>query len=759
MAVAPQTPAFVRFGVYEADMRAHELRKKGVRVKLQEQPFQVLTVLLEHAGQVVTREELRARIWSDDTFVDFDNSLNTSINKLREALNDSAESPRYIETVPRRGYRFIAPLVKGAEQNLPGWGGPLLRGWKFWGGAAIVLVGLVLGLLLWKTRTTRLTEKDTLVLADFVNTTGEPVFDDALKQGLRAQLEQSPFLNILSDEQVSGEVSLMERPKDERLTKELAREVCLRSGSKAVLAGSIARLGAHYAIGLRAFDCNAGTALGSEQAEADSKEDVLRTLGAAARKMRQKLGESLVSVQKYDKPVEQATTRSLDALKAYSLGLKTWSVKGVHGSLPFFKRAVELDSKFAMAYGRMAVAYSMTGDWQLSAENMRKAFDLRDSVSERERFYLESHYYDTVTGEWDKAAQSYELWQQVYPRDPSPHDNLQNVYSYLGEHEKALMEGLENLRLRPNSVIAYEDTCYSYLALNRPREAQTVLQQAERLQLQSPHLLACRYEVAVLKKDFREADRLLEIARTSSALPWILAEKALLEAQLGRLQKSRELSKQALEYAENRGASETGAYLEANAGLIEAYLGNWYKARTHVAAAQKLTENRQSQPLSAYALALLGDIQAAEKETAELNRRWPLDTLVQRYWLPVIRAAVSLHNKQTERALDLLRVTRSYELSTDGHLDATYLCGQVYLDMGNGSAAAEEFRKILQHPGLVLSSPVGALTHLGLARAYALEGHSDRSRAAYQDVFALWRDADPDIPVLQQAKVEYAKLQ
>src|SRR6201981_1413912 len=353
MALEAGSPAILRFGVFEVDVRAGELRKQATRIKLQDQPFHVLTVLLERPGEVVTREELRNQNWPPDTFVDFDNSLNTAINKLREALGDSADNPRFIETLPRRGYRFLAPVSSGDRKVAA-----RTRAWKIVV-AVLAVAALVAGGLFWRSgHAQRLTEKDTIVLADFGNTTGDPVFDDALKQGLRVQLEQSPFLNIVSDQKVNEELQLMGRPKNERLTPDLAREVCQRIGNKAILTGSISRLGAHYAIGMNALNCPTGDSLGSEQVEADSQEQVLKALGESATKMRRNLGESLKSIQRFDAPLEQVTTPSLQALRAYSLGMKTLDTRGRTAAIPFLQRAVELDPNFAMAYARLGALYA-----------------------------------------------------------------------------------------------------------------------------------------------------------------------------------------------------------------------------------------------------------------------------------------------------------------------------------------------------------------------------------------------------------------
>jgi eukaryotic-like serine/threonine-protein kinase len=434
MVLKTQSPVVLHFGTFEVDLRAGELRKQGVRVKLQEQPFRVLSVLLQRPGEIVTREDLRHSIWPADTFVDFDNSLNTSINKLREGLGDSAERPRFIETLPRRGYRFLAPVSSG-DRKVEG----RTRAWKIVV-AVLAVAALLAGGLFWRSRhAQRLTEKDTIVLADFANTTGDPVFDDALKQGLSVQLEQSPFLNIVSDQKVNEELQLMGRPKNERLTPDLAREVCQRIGSKAILTGSISRLGAHYAIGMNALNCPTGDSLVSEQVEADSQEHVLKALGESATKMRRNLGESLKSIQRFDAPLEQVTTPSLQALRAYSLGMKTLDTRGRTAAIPFLQRAVELDPNFAMAYARLGALYA-GNDAPLSAENVYKAYELREKVTERERLYIEAHYYRDVTGEQDKAASIWEVMQQTYPREVEPYSNLAGFYGQLGNYEKALAE-------------------------------------------------------------------------------------------------------------------------------------------------------------------------------------------------------------------------------------------------------------------------------------------------------------------------------
>jgi eukaryotic-like serine/threonine-protein kinase len=524
------------------------------------------------------------------------------------------------------------------------------------------------------------------------------------------------------------------------------------------LSGTISSLGTHYVIGLSALNCHTGVGLASEQTEADSREHVLKSLGDAATKMRQKLGESLATTQKYDAPIEQATTTSLDALKAYSLGLKTGREQGAPAAIPFYKRAVELDPQFAMAYGRLSTAYDMDGKVGLKDETLRKAYALKNRASERERLYLESHYYHSLTGDLEKAAQVYELWKQIYPKDPPPYDNLQNVYTYQGRHEEALVQGLEVLRLRPNYVSSYEDLVLSLLCLNRFEEAHTRLQEAEQRKLQSPLLRWLRYELALFESDFGEIDQ-LERDSNKLGFAWLLHTRGMREAQLGRFRTSLEVANQAVGVAKDRGGIESAALFQSRAALMAAYLGNPGKARSNVVLSQKLSANRLGEPFSALALALANDVTGAEQLCADLDRRWPEDSVVQHYWLPTIRAAIALDRRHAEEATDLLSAMGTYEMSLESNLDPIYLRGRAFLVQGSSNAAITEFTKIITHPGLVMQSPIGVLAHLGLARAYAFQGENGKAHAAYQDFLTLWKDADPDIPILQQAKAEYAKLQ
>jgi serine/threonine protein kinase len=638
---------------------------------------------------------------------------------------------------------------------------------KLWRIAFLVLLSAALvagGLYYRRHQAKPLTDKDTIVLADFTNTTGDSVFDDTLKQGLSVQLEQSPFLDLISERKVNETLRLMGRPVGDRLTPELAREVCQRRGSRAILTGSIAALGSQYVIGLKAADCNTGDVLAEAQEQAAGKEAVLKALDNAAVSLRAKLGESLSSVQKYATPVEEATTPSLEALKAYSLGRKMQAAKGDVPALPFYKRAVELDPNFAAAYRSMSVVYGNLNELGRAAENSRKAYELREKVSERERLAIEAIYYTYTTGELEKAAQAYELWQQTYPRDYLPYTNLGDIYGILGNWEKALQEASGALRLEPNDENNYLNLGNDYANLNRLDEAETVYKQAEERKLEGEFLLTNRYQLAFLKGDAAQMAQLLAAAMGKpGAEELLLAYQADTEAWYGKLKKARELTRQAMESAQHDDAKEAAAMYQAAAALREVESGNRDQALAEATAAVTLAPNRDVKAMSAVALARAGDTAGAEKLAAELDKTFPLDTLIQRYWLPTIQAAVALQRKDPNRAIEALRVASTIELGQPTQvvvfLCPVYLRGEAYLMLHDGHAAAAEFQKFIDHRGAVVNFQWGVLARLGMARAYAVQGDTARARVAYKDFLTLWKDADPDVPILKDAKAEYAKLQ
>jgi serine/threonine protein kinase/Flp pilus assembly protein TadD len=628
--------------------------------------------------------------------------------------------------------------------------------------AAVLLALLAAGGVLYLGRGPKLTEKDTVVLADFENKTGDAVFDDTLKQGLSVSLSQSPFLNLLPDDKVNAMLKLMGRAPGDRLTGEVAREVCVRTNSKAMLAGSISSLGSQYVIGLKAVNCNSGDALAQEQATADGKERVLKALDEAAAKVRGKLGESLGTMQKFDTPLEHATTPSLEALQAYSLGRKKLiSNRDAVAAAPLFQRAIGLDPNFAMAHLSLGLSYLSIGENSLAAESIRKAFQLRERVSQWERFAIESRYYYAVIGDLRKARQIYELWAQAYPRDRIPVGVLSAIDTQLGQYEKALAEVREEFSLDPTSPGAYLGLVSAYLNLNRLEEARTTAEEMEAKKFDSPGLRFNLYELAFLQND---AQGMAQQVAWSGGKPGVedvlLANEADTGANFGHLRKARELSRQAVASAERAEQKESAASYETEAALREALFGNPAEARRRAALALAPSMGRDVQFGAALALAFAGDTRRGQALADDLAKRFPQDTLVRFNYLPTIKAQRALNSNEPPKAIEALKVTTPYELGSVGDMTLypVYVRGQAYLAARQGIEAVAEFQKILDHRGIVLSEPIGALAHLGQARACAMSGDTVKARTAYQDFFTLWKDADPDIPILKEAKAEYAKL-
>jgi DNA-binding winged helix-turn-helix (wHTH) protein/predicted Zn-dependent protease len=760
---------FARFGAFEVNFVSGELRKHGVRLKVQEQPFQVLELLLARPGELVTRETIQQKLWPSGTFVDFENGLNTAINRLREALGDSAENPRFIVTEPRRGYRFIAP-VDGRprlEPDSPSLLERLLLGSGFKRSlmASMVTVAALAAVgIFYIHRAPKLAGNHSILVADFTNTTGDPVFDGTLRQGLAVQLEQSPFLNPISDQRIQQTLRLMGQPSDARLTPEISMDLCQRTGGDAVLNGSVAQIGVQYLLTLRAVNCVSGDSLASTEAQASDKDHVLDALGKTASEIRNKLGESLNSVQKYATPLVEATTPSLEALKAYDLARKTQFAKGDTAALPFYNKAVELDPNFAILYAAMSLTYANLNEVDRSAQYARKAYELREKVSERERFYIEGNYYLLATGEYEKAAHIYDLWLQTYPRDEVPYRRLAFAYCSLGELEKCLEQAQEAVRLEPNNGKTYQLLGNAYMNLNRLSEAEDALNQAEGRKLATKDLLLFRYLLAFLKGDAVQMSLLFSAAMgTPGTEDVMLADKADTEGWYGKLKNANELTRRAMDSAAHNDANETAATYQVAAALREAESGIRKQAHAEATAALRLAPNHDVQAMAALAFARAGDKAGAERLAADVAKRFPIDTLIQRYWLPTIRAAVALERNDPNRGIKLLKAANGVELSQPTYINVylcpVYLRGEAYLMLHDGNAAAAEFQKFFDHRGLVVNFPWGALAHLGLARAYAMQGDTGKAKAAYQDFLTLWKDADPDIPIFIAAKAEYAKLQ
>ncbi len=657
-----------------------------------------------------------------------------------------------------------------AATAIPGAPDPARRfGWKAIAAGAALLVALFAfaGGFYNSRRAPRLTQMDTIVLADFTNKTGEPIFEGTLRQGLAAQLQQSPFLSLLSEQRIQQTLRLMGLPPDGKLSSAIAADLCQRAGSKAYLSGTISSMGSQYVIGVSAVNCQTGDYLAQEQFTAVGKENVLKTLGEASTKLREKLGESLKTVQKLDTPIEQATTPSLEALQAYSLGRKTMQSEADYtAAVPLFERAIQLDPNFAMAYATLGTAYHNLGEKILAAENTRKAYGLRSRVSEWEKFYIESHYHHFVTGDLEKARQVYELWAQIYPREQVTPTNLGVIYQTLGQHDKTLAEFREALRLSPADSLNFGNLVLAYIHLNRLDESRDAANEALTKNLDSADLRVALYQLAFLKKDVSGmAQQVSWSAGKPGKENLMLYLEAGTAAYFGKLTAARGLSAQAATSAARAGEKEMAAGCESAAALWEALYGNASRARQRVAGTLAQSNGRDAQFVAAIALALIGDSARAQGLADDLQRRFPEDTIVLFNYLPTLRAQIALAVPHTRaKAAEALAATSPYELGIPGsstfwtNLYPVYVRGEAFLALQHGTQAAAEFQKILDWPGLVVNEPIAALALLGLARSYALAGEAPKSQAAYQDFLTLWKDADNDIPVLVAAKSEYAKL-
>ncbi|MGH9706398.1 MAG: tetratricopeptide repeat protein, partial [Candidatus Acidiferrales bacterium] len=570
------------------------------------------------------------------------------------------------------------------------------------------------------------------------------------------------LINIVSDDQVAGTLRFMGQAPDARLSNETAREVCQRTNSTAVISGSIAKLGDEYAVGLTATDCNSGQTLAEQQVTSADKSHVLAALSEAASELRGKLGESHGSLDRFNAPIAQATTSSLEALKAYSLGIQAQvSSANYPAAARFYQQGIALDPNFAMAYAHLGSTYADLGEPALAAENARKAYALRDRVSERERLYITSHYDEMVLGNVDKAVADYQLWLQTYPRDDVAMNNLPNDYNSMGQFDKALPAALQYLQENPSSALGYGNVVGAYLGLNRLDEARAMIDKAQANKADSPILHVLLYELAFLQSDDAGIARQVAWGAGKPGIEDLfLGLEADTAADVGQIAKSREFIRRAAASATQAGEKETAASYIAAGTVHEALFGNFAEARLRVPEALKLAASREVQGDAVLALALAGDAAGAQKLAADLNQHFPEDTVVQDFYLPMVQSALTLNRGDPAEAAEALQKTEPYEAANTADLPMmpAYLRGQAYLASRQGAAAAAEFQRIIDHRGAVLNSPQGALAHLGLARAYALQGDTAKARTAYQDFLALWKDADPGVPILLAAKSEYSKL-
>jgi eukaryotic-like serine/threonine-protein kinase len=817
------------FGSFRLDTANHCLWRDRERVSITPKAYDVLCLLVENSGRLVTPDEMLEAIWAG-TYVNPE-VLRKYILEIRKALGDKSDDPRFVETVPKRGYRFIAPVsaydepaTTGVAGSLPSStaevtaptpavedpepapvpnsdpprlrfpraGDPLRtpalptsvtrRPTRSMAIILFALAILIVGLLAvaghsYLYRTPKLTDKDTIVLGEFTNTTGDPVFDDTLKTALTVSLNQSPFLNVVSDSKVAATLKLMTRPVDTTLTPDVVSELCQRAGSKAYLAGSISSLGSEYVLELKAVDCRSGDTLAQEQATAEAKEKVLAALGNIASKLRSELGESLATVEKLDVPLSEATTSSLEALKAYSFGEKVYFEKGPAAAVPDHQRAVQLDPNFAMGYRALGADYDTLGELGRASEYYTKAFELREHSSEREKLFITTDYYSIVTGELDKAAETYLQWIESYPRDSAARGNLGLMYTAEGEWEKAAESFRESLRLAPDGVSPYANLSNTLVALQQFDEARRIIGQAQARNLDSLILHNVLYALAFLASDSRAMGERQQWFAGKPEMNFGLSLSSDTEAYAGRLGKARELTKQSVDSAIRADSKEAGAIWQENAALREAAFGHADIAKRGAAAGIKLAPGSPGAGVeAALAYAMAGDTAQAESLAQGLNQRYRLDTQMQSLWLPAIRAQMALNRKNSLDALKNLQAAAppiefgSIEFVANGScLYPTYIRGQAYLAARQGTQARAEFQKILDHGGIVWNCWTGALARLGVARANALEagtskgGDADSARqralANYKDFLALWKDADSDIPIYQAAKAEYARLQ
>ncbi len=633
--------------------------------------------------------------------------------------------------------------------------------------AAALLLAAGVGCWLYFTRHAQaLTDKDTIVLAEFANTTGDPVFDGTLRQGLSAQLDQSPFLSLISDERIARTLTLMAKPKDARLTPDIARDVCQRTASAATIEGSVSSLGSQYVLGLKAVNCRTGDLLAQEQVTASGKEQVLNALGDAATKLRAKMGESLASVRKYNAQPENVTTPSLEALQAYTLGKQTMDVANDYAAaIPLFERAVSLDPNFAMAYLRLAQSYQPLSENDRCAENARKAYALSERVSESEKLGISSFYELVVTGNLEAARTSFQAWAQTYPRDEDPEVYLWFSYTAMGDYPKANGAALQALKLNPGSGNNYVNLAYTYQWIDQLDQAKATVRESRAHSIDSPWIPLVLYVVNFLQHD---AAGMQKQVADATGKPGVDDQIIFLESETaaynGEFAKSRELTRGAADSAQRASQKEAAAEYESHSAVREALAGEMPWAKQDAQTALALAAGRHVEGFSAIALGLAGDSTQAERVAADLGKRYSEDTIVKFDYLPMVQAAIALHSGDGKRAIDALSASAPYELGETNPtftfaLYPVYLRGEANLATKQGAAAATEFQKILDHAGVIGNEPLAALAHLGLARAYALQGDSAKAKAAYQDFLTLWKDADPDVPILIAAKSEYAKLQ
>jgi eukaryotic-like serine/threonine-protein kinase len=768
-----QTPReLYEFGPFRVDAEKETLLRAGEPVALTPKTFQILLVLVRHSQEIVTKDDLLKTVWPD-TFVEEAN-LSRTIFMLRKALGESPQDHKYILTVPGKGYRLAenVRLVPDQEFSVVAAKHQTVEveitekrplQWVLVA-LAVIAVGGAIGAWRYFRQRPVLSAKDTVVLAEFGNSTGDKVFDDMLRQGMAAQLEQSPYLSLVSDERMGHTLRLMGVSADAKLTPELARQVCARTGSAAVLEGSIASLGSQYVLELNAKSCRTGETLDAEMAQAPRKEDVLNALSQIAGRFRRRVGESLETVDRHNTPLAEATTSSLEALEAYSTGWKVHFASGATASMPFFQRAIELDPNFAMAHAALGRMLQDVDESDLSAQSLSRAWDLRERTSDREKFFITANYQALVTGNLEEARQTCEVWSRTYPRDPIPTTMLSGYVNKVGgRYEVALDWARKSIALDPDFGIAYYNLGVDNMYLNRLDEAEHALTLAEERGVEVDEQVMLAHDLAFLKGDWAGMARAAARARQrTGAEGWTSNKDAFALAYYGRLREARSATDRAVAFDEHTAQPERAGLWEAGAAVREALFGNAAEARRRALDALRLSRNREVEYGAAFALARSGQTAQAGVLANDIEKRFPEDTSARFSYLPTLGAALALQRGDAAKAIGQLESATPYETGSPrlllGAMYPVYVRGEAFLAEGRGVEAAEEFKKMLDHRGVVVSDPVGVLAYLQLGRAYSRAGNTARARSSYEEFLKLWKDADPDIPILKQAKAEYAKF-
>ncbi len=762
MGSSPQRPIRYRFGPFQLDPAEGGLSRNGNRVKLQDLPFRLLVLLVEQPGEIISREEVRRRLWPENTFVEFDNSLGVAVRKAREALEDDADHPLFIETVPRRGYRFISPVQideqpTSTEPAVPEVLRPqsAMAPWLL-GAALGLLVALAVGaaLIYWPRRAP-LSTRDSAVLGEFVNSTQDSAFDRSIKRAVTIQLSQSPYFTLIADAPLKEAVRDLGRSPEEPLTPALARNVCRHKSAKAIISGGIAPQEKGYVVKVQAETCTDGRLLAQSQSGVVSKDQVLPAIERATIALRQNLGESLNSIRQFDVPLAPATTDSLEALRAYDVGLELRAKGKTNEAIVFFQTAATLDPNFAMSFANLGNIYSNLGDGLRGRPLLKRAFELRANATEPERLYISGRYYDVVTGEIEKGIETYTLWTQIYPNEWLAYLDLANDENQLGDYEQALAAAQEAARLNPAQSTAWSNVAVALMGLNRFDEADAACRKAVANGISDEWLRVYRYKIAFAQGSATGADD----AESASDSEYLLFTRGMAAAYLGKLKAGFALFDKAIAlYRQENSTDNVSSMLMARA-IIETEVGDESSARRSLEAALRASASEDALANGALVLAQMGDEKRAGELLARLNEKGPLATGTLNLSSPMIFAAMATHRGASEAQIThLMQPARPYELGQMSDLVPVYVRGLGYLRAGAGGEAAREFQEILDHRGVDCVSPIYSLSYLQLGRAYKLAGDKEKSRKAYHEFLGTWKEADAGIPILRAAKREYAAM-